>query len=214
MSHNLYQRIQDALLAAPEREILTLLDGRAIRAAELDQQVAHAACVLQGAGVEPGDRVSVQIDKSWMNVVLYLAVLRVGGVYLPLNTAYTDSEIEYFLTDAEPKVHVCAESRRTHAESLRSEVDGLQVFVLGDETGSFYEAYLHAREAQGRDDYAWQFKFKRQHVDRGLGLQRIGYAVACAAFISCAWAICGAQLGARQWRGCGVIAKVRSRLSP
>ncbi len=96
MSHNLYQRIQDALFAAPEREILTLLDGRAIQAAELDQRVACAAFVLQTAGVEPGDRVSVQIEKSWMNVVLYLAVLRVGGVYLPLNTAYTDAEIEYF----------------------------------------------------------------------------------------------------------------------
>lgn len=146
MSHNLYQRIQDALFAAPEREILTLLDGRAIQAAELDQRVAHAAFVLQAAGVEPGDRVSVQIEKSWMNVVLYLAVLRVGGVYLPLNTAYTDAEIEYFLTDAEPKVHVCAESRRLHAESLQSEVDGLQVFVLGDETGSFYQAFLDAQQ--------------------------------------------------------------------
>jgi malonyl-CoA/methylmalonyl-CoA synthetase len=146
MSHNLYQRIRDALSADPERDILKLPDGRGIQAAELDQQVAYAAYVLQEAGVAPGDRVSVQIDKSWMNVVLYLAVLQIGGVYLPLNTAYTDSEIEYFLTDAEPKVHVCAPSRRVHAESLRSEVVGLQVFVLDDEGGSFFDAFARARE--------------------------------------------------------------------
>ena len=150
MSHNLYQRIQDALLSAPERDILTLMDGRTISGGSLDEMTATAAHVLLDAGVEPGDRVSVQIDKSWMNVVLYLAVLRIGGVYLPLNTAYTDSEITYFLTDAEPKVHVCGESRRAHVETLVTEVDGLSVFVLGDESGSFFEAFTEAQSLQNQ----------------------------------------------------------------
>ncbi|MEK9556179.1 MAG: AMP-binding protein, partial [Gammaproteobacteria bacterium] len=150
MSHNLYDRIQKALLKAPERTQLKLLDGREFSAQQLDIDSAVLASVLVDRGVEPGDRVSVQVEKSWMNVVLYLAVLRIGGVYLPLNTAYTDSEIEYFLTDAEPKVHVCSSNRAAFAETLNSKVSGLSVMVLEDEAGSLFDAFLAAKEAGQR----------------------------------------------------------------
>ena len=66
-----------------------------------------------------------------MNVVLYLAVLRSGAVYLPLNSAYTNSEIEYFVTDAESKLHICSSDRAEHVESLRSQIPELQVSNLG-----------------------------------------------------------------------------------
>ena len=59
------------------------------------------------AGVAPGDRVAVQVEKSPEAMLLYLACLRAGAVYLPLNTAYTPAEIDYFLGDAEPRVVVC-----------------------------------------------------------------------------------------------------------
>ncbi len=152
MSNNLYSAIQSALHKAPERALIRLLDGRSLTGADLDRDSAILASVLVAAGVTPGDRVSVQVDKSWMNVVLYLAVLRVGGVYLPLNTAYTDSEITYFVTDAEPKVHVCSAQRAAHVEGLTGEVAGLSVMTLGDESGSLYDAFLAAQSAGSRVD--------------------------------------------------------------
>jgi len=65
------------------------------------------ARLLASLGVVKGDRVAVQVEKSPEAVFLYLACLRAGAAYLPLNTAYTKAEIEYFLTDAEPRVFVC-----------------------------------------------------------------------------------------------------------
>ncbi|UVL21964.1 malonate--CoA ligase [Pseudomonas donghuensis] len=66
-------------------------------------QFANALCNL---GVLPGDRVAVQVDKSVDALMLYLGTLRCGAVYLPLNTAYTPTELDYFLGDATPRVFV------------------------------------------------------------------------------------------------------------
>ena len=65
------------------------------------------ANVLVARGVKPGDRVAAQAEKSVAALVLYLATVRAGAVYLPLNTAYTLHELDYFIGDAEPKLVVC-----------------------------------------------------------------------------------------------------------
>jgi malonyl-CoA/methylmalonyl-CoA synthetase len=57
-------------------------------------------------GVKPGDRVTVQVEKSAANVLVYLGVLKAGAVYQPLNTAYSPSELDYFIADAKPTVIV------------------------------------------------------------------------------------------------------------
>jgi malonyl-CoA/methylmalonyl-CoA synthetase len=75
-------------------------------AAEFDELTGRYAAFIQSLGLEPGDRVAVQVEKSVQAVMLYLACLRAGVVYLPLNTAYRESEIAYFLGDAAPKVFV------------------------------------------------------------------------------------------------------------
>ena len=62
-------------------------------------------------GVKPGDRVAAQVEKTAEALLLYLASLRAGAVYLPLNTAYTAAEVRYFLSDAEPTVFVCSPAR-------------------------------------------------------------------------------------------------------
>ncbi|MEO8848310.1 MAG: AMP-binding protein, partial [Casimicrobiaceae bacterium] len=67
-------------------------------------QIAHA---LVAAGCVPGDRVAVQTDKHWQVLALYLATLRAGLVYLPLNPAYQRAELAYFFADASPRVIVC-----------------------------------------------------------------------------------------------------------
>ncbi len=69
------------------------------------------AAVLRARGVVPGDRVVVQVDKSLAAVALYLACLQCGAIFVPLNTAYTDAEVAYFLGDAEPALFVHDGSR-------------------------------------------------------------------------------------------------------
>jgi len=83
-------------------------DGRKItygQAIELSGKLANA---LKSLGVKPGDRVAAQVEKSPEALFLYLACLRAGAVYLPLNTAYTIAELEYFLKDAEPVLLVAS----------------------------------------------------------------------------------------------------------
>lgn len=68
---------------------------------------ARFANALKASGVRPGDRVAVQAEKSPEALFLYLACVRAGAAYLPLNIAYTEAEVEYYLRDAEPSVFVC-----------------------------------------------------------------------------------------------------------
>lgn len=70
----------------------------------LASQIAH---VLQDVGLEPGDRVVVQAQKSVEMLALYVATVQAGGVFLPLNTAYTREEVAYFVEDASPRIVVC-----------------------------------------------------------------------------------------------------------
>lgn len=62
---------------------------------------------LVSLGLQPGDRVAAQTEKSLPALLLYLACVRTGLVYLPLNSAYTRAELDYFLADAEPGLLVC-----------------------------------------------------------------------------------------------------------
>ena len=73
---------------------------------ELDRASARCSAALRARGVEAGDRVLVQVPKSMEAVALYLGVLRCGGVYVPLNTAYTEREVDFFTGDASPRVVV------------------------------------------------------------------------------------------------------------
>ena len=71
-------------------------------------------------GLHPGDRVAVQVDKCWEALALYLACLRAGFVYLPLNTGYQKGELPYFFDDAEPRVIVGRPGRRSSAGGAAS----------------------------------------------------------------------------------------------
>ena len=106
MSDNLYERLAAAFPADRGAACFILPDGRRISYGELEAGVGRLAALLIARGVVPGDRVAIQAEKSPEAVMLYLATLKVGAVFLPLNTAYTAAEIDYFLKDAEPKVFV------------------------------------------------------------------------------------------------------------
>lgn len=91
-------------LSAP---FLTERGGRIWTYGDLACETAKIAGLLIALKVKPGDRVMVQVEKTPQAVFLYLACVRAGAVFLPLNTAYRADELEYFLTDAEPAVVVC-----------------------------------------------------------------------------------------------------------
>jgi malonyl-CoA/methylmalonyl-CoA synthetase len=108
---NLFELIRSRI-TAPGRSFLIKGDGSTLSYGEMLDRTGQIANVLVLSGVEPGDRVAVQVEKTVENLLLYLAVLRAGAVYLPLNTAYTLSELDYFIGDAEPKLVVCDPLKR------------------------------------------------------------------------------------------------------
>ncbi len=85
---------------------------------DIERETGRLANALVALGVGPGDRVAVQVEKSAANLLLYLATVRLGAVYLPLNTAYTLAELAYFIDDAEPALIVCDPSARAGVAPL------------------------------------------------------------------------------------------------
>src|SRR5690606_20457608 len=96
---NLYSLLQQHFPGDRGQTVLETPDGRHMSYAEMDAGCARIARLLGDCGVRPGDRVAAQVEKSPEALLLYLAVLRSGAVYLPLNTAYKGSEVAYFLQD-------------------------------------------------------------------------------------------------------------------
>jgi malonyl-CoA/methylmalonyl-CoA synthetase len=107
MNANLYALIEAHFPPGAEQPCMLVPGGPVIHYDEFAQASARIANALTRAGCRPGDRVAVQTDKHWQVVALYLACLRAGLVYLPLNTAYRKGELEYFFADATPRVVVC-----------------------------------------------------------------------------------------------------------
>ena len=105
-SANLFDLIA-ARAADPGKLALETGDKTALTYGALIERSGQAANALVALGVKAGDRVAAQVDKSTDMIVLMLACLRAGAALLPLNTAYTLAELEYFLGDAEPALIVC-----------------------------------------------------------------------------------------------------------
>lgn len=144
MTQNLYALFQSRF-PADDAVFLAHPDGSTLTFADLRQQAGRIAAALLARGLTKGDRVAVQVEKSAEVVALYLACLQCGAIYLPLNTAYTDAEVEYFLSDAEPRVVVCAPERRDGVGRLAERCGVAAVFTLGaDGAGSLTEAAAQA----------------------------------------------------------------------
>lgn len=97
---------------------------------DVDQLSAQYAHVLDALNLPAGSRIAVQTEKSPQALMLYLASLRAGLVYLPLNTAYRNAEVEYFVADAEPAILVCDPSRRAAMVELANRNGGAHVYTL------------------------------------------------------------------------------------
>ena len=132
MSNHLFDAIRAA--ANPAAPFIETLDGRSWTYQDMVDQSGKLAGVLIELGVEPGDRVAVQVEKSAEALMLYLACVRAGAVYLPLNTAYTLAELDYFISDAEPRLVVCAPKAREGLEPVAAKY-GARVETLDDAGG-------------------------------------------------------------------------------
>ena len=120
MSENLYAYIERATPADRQTTVLEDDSGAHFTWHDLHAATARYAAALTGLGAVPGDRIAVQVEKSPQSLFLYLACLRAGLTYLPLNTAYRRAELGYFIADAEPAVIVCAPQSRAELGELSS----------------------------------------------------------------------------------------------
>jgi len=127
---------------------------------DLDRASACIANLLASLDLPASSRIAVQVEKSVEAMLLYLAVLRAGHVFLPLNTAYQKAEIEYFIGNAEPAVVVCSPENFGWVSKIAFQAGTKSVFTLGTERdGSLLEraahcSDVHAPVARGRDDMA------------------------------------------------------------
>jgi len=115
--------------------------------ADVERASAMIANLLKGLKLPAGARIAVQVDKSPEAVLLYLATLRAGHVFLPLNTAYQAAEIDYFVGDAEPSVVVCSPANLDWIEPIRRRHRVPHLFTLGaGRDGTLLEAAARERD--------------------------------------------------------------------
>jgi malonyl-CoA/methylmalonyl-CoA synthetase len=148
---NLYDLLASRFPADRNAPALLLADGTAISYGALEEDVARTAALLIEYEVEPGDRVMLQSEKSVEALVVYLAALKAGAVFVPLNTAYTEAEVDYFIDDAQPVLFVedavelvgDARGRTPLAASVaRSEGDLASIIYTSGTTGRSKGAML------------------------------------------------------------------------
>ena len=137
MTDNLFTRFSSPALHR-NKTFLAPPGRQAVSFAQAFDQAGRYAQVLTAHGAKKGDRVAVQVEKSAENIFLYLACLRAGLVYLPLNTGYTAGELSYFIGDAAPAIFVCAPR---DLEMLKGIFPQGTVLTLGDDgkSGSLLE---------------------------------------------------------------------------
>ncbi|MEL7450782.1 MAG: AMP-binding protein [Pseudomonadota bacterium] len=131
---NLYQTLRAGFAGHPDRDFLCPAGEPPVSFAQIDARSAQFAACLHDAGVGPGERLLVQLAKSVDAVALYLAALRTGAVYVPLNTAYTPAELDYFLEDADPALLV-GEARNELALQALAASKGVRVLTLSTDGG-------------------------------------------------------------------------------
>jgi malonyl-CoA/methylmalonyl-CoA synthetase len=130
----------------PDAVALYTDDGSALRYRDLLTASAKQATVLIGAGLQPGDRLSVQVEKSPQALCLYLACIQTGVVFHPLNPDYTPAELEYLLQDAQPAALVMSSEATQRADAMLGQAARLWT-LNSDGSGSLSEASAAASDA-------------------------------------------------------------------
>ena len=139
-ANHLISRLRAASITHETRNFATFPARASMTFGELFAGAERNAAALVAMGVKPGDRVAVQVEKTIEAIQLYLGTVMAGGVFLPLNTAYTTPEVAYFLGDASPRVVVCDPAR---ADDLAEVAGDARVVTLdGKGLGSLTDAVV------------------------------------------------------------------------
>ena len=133
MTANLYALFESRFPADRTACCIETHDGLYYSWNDLDRATAKMANLLAGLGLPKDSRIAVQVEKSPEALMLYLATIRAGYVYLPLNTAYRAAEIEYFIENAEPAVVVCSPQNFGWVSQIAFKCGTKHVFTLGDD---------------------------------------------------------------------------------
>ena len=143
-SHNLFSALRAAFPSDMQATAVETDEGLRYSWHDLDRATAMMANLLQSLDLPEGSRVAVQVEKSVEAMMLYLATLRAGYVFLPLNTAYQSAEIEYFIGNAEPAVVVCSGANFGWVSKIAFKAGTQHVFTLNDDrTGSLLDRASH-----------------------------------------------------------------------
>ncbi len=141
MNQNLYSLLAEHFPKNPAAPCMILPDGRVWTYGDVERASGRMANLIVALGLKPGDRVAAQVEKTPEALVLYLAAIRAGMVFLPLNPAYQRHELEYFLGDATPGLFVCRPQVRALADELAAKAGVAHVLELGDDgRGSLIDA--------------------------------------------------------------------------
>ena len=135
MTANVYGLLAARFSHRPDQACIETETGRIYTYADVERESARLARFFMDLGIAKGARIVAQVDKSPEAILLYLAVLRAGFVYLPLNMAYQRSELEYFLRDAEPSAVVCAPSSKKLFDELGHPAGVAHCYTLDDAGG-------------------------------------------------------------------------------
>lgn len=174
---NLYAHFQQVFTRYADKPALITVTGERYLYQDLEDESARLAACLSDAGVGRGDRVSVQVEKSPQALCLYLACLRAGFVYHPLNTGYKAQELAYFLENAAPAALVCDQRDLELMQTLASEAGISLVFTLnGDGSGSLtqaaqaYDAVFNVAHCEADDMAALLYSSGTTGVPKGIML--------------------------------------------
>ena len=144
---NLFSALRGAFPADLDAVAIETDNGLHYSWRDLDRASAMLANLLQGLDLPPASRIAVQVEKSVEAVLLYLATLRCGHVFLPLNTAYQSAEVSYFIGNAEPAVVVCASRNFGWVSKIAFKAGSQFVFTLDDDrTGTLLQRAAHCSD--------------------------------------------------------------------
>ena len=139
-NQNLYSALRAAFPKALDDIAIETDHGLCYSWRDLDRASAMIANLFEDLGIPAHSRVAVQVEKSVEALILYLATLRAGHVFLPLNTAYQSAEIEYFVGNAEPAVVVCSGKNFGWVSKIAFQAGTRHVFTLNeDRTGTLLD---------------------------------------------------------------------------
>ena len=127
---NLYLRYREGFPKDLSTPCIELKDGSIITYKDLEDQSSQYANGFSNLGLKPGDRVSVQVNKSPEVLYIYLACLRSNIIFHPLNTAYKDHELSFLLEDADPALFICEKEVYEKIDSLNLKHPPSHIFTI------------------------------------------------------------------------------------